>query len=251
MLKDIKIAFFDLDGTLTNSNHEISKQNEEALKTLKEKNIKIVFSSGRWDTYVIKYNKGLNLVDYIICNNGAEILDLNNSKIIKGDLFDEEIINNLINYCKQNNLEIIFNGLLKRYTINDIIDGPIYQVVIICNSKEDIQRIVEYTERINTKVTYISSAYYKNIQAKTYTTNINLKDSDKGNGIKYLLNELNIDKQNSICFGDNDNDLTMFNNCGIKVCMANGINSLKENSDYITLSNDEDGVAYFINNYIK
>ena len=43
----------------------------------------------------------------------------------------------------------------------------------------------------------------------------------------------------------------MFLNVGIKVCMDNGSNKLKEISDYITLSNDEDGVAYFINNYIK
>ena len=43
----------------------------------------------------------------------------------------------------------------------------------------------------------------------------------------------------------------MFLNCGIKVCMENGIQKLKDIADYITISNDEDGIAYFINTYIK
>lgn len=249
MLNNIKIAFFDLDGTLTNNKKIITDNNIKALKYLKENNIIIVICTGRWDSYVINYNNS-NIIDYIICNNGAEVYDLNNNKIINSETLDLDTISKINKYCKNNNLDITYNGLLNRYKSNNT-NNPIYQGVIICTKKEEVNKLIEFCKEINTKITYISSSYYKNVNAKSYTTNINLIKSSKGNGIKKLLNYLNINKENSICFGDNDNDIDMFLNCEIKVCMKNGMQELKDMADYITLSNDEDGIAYFINNYIK
>lgn len=250
MLENIKIAFFDLDGTLTNSKQLITENNINALKYLKKKNIKIVICTGRWDNYVINYNKS-NIIDYIICNNGSEIYDLNNNKLINSETLSSDTINNINKYCKDNNLDIIYNGLLKRYKINDVINNNVFQGVIICKEKEEVNKLIEFAKKIDTKITYISSSYYKNINSNSYTTNINLIETSKGNGIKKLLKHLNINKEDSICFGDNNNDIDMFLNCGIKVCMENGLKELKDIADYITLTNDEDGIAYFINNYLK
>lgn len=250
MLENIKIAFFDLDGTLTNSKQLITENNINALKYLKKKYIKIVICTGRWDNYVINYNKS-NIIDYIICNNGSEIYDLNNNKLINSETLSSDTINNINKYCKDNNLDIIYNGLLKRYKINDVINNNVFQGVIICKEKEEVNKLIEFAKKIDTKITYISSSYYKNINSNSYTTNINLIETSKGNGIKKLLKHLNINKEDSICFGDNNNDIDMFLNCGIKVCMENGLKELKDIADYITLTNDEDGIAYFINNYLK
>ena len=251
MISNIKIAFFDLDGTLTNSKKIISKENIKALKKLKNKNIIIVICTGRWDSYVINYDKELNIIDYIICNNGAEIYDLKNNKLIYSDTLSNNKINIINKYCLDNNLDITYNGLLSRYKINNIIDNNIFQGVIICTKKDDVKKLINFSKKIDTKITYISSSYYKNKSAKSYTTNINLNKTSKGNGIKKLLKYLNINKEESICFGDNNNDIDMFLNCGIKVCMENGLKELKNISDYITLTNNNDGIAYFINNYIK
>lgn len=247
MFNNIKIAFFDLDGTLTNDNKIISTNNINAIKKLKDKNIKIVFSSGRWDSYIEEYNKNLNIIDYIICNNGSCIIDLNNNKIIFEQFFNKQQINEIINYCTNNNLELIFNSYHKRYNKFDNINTNIYQGVIICNKKEDIDKLIDYTNNSKElKLTYISSSYYNNILKNKYTVNINLKNTSKGNSVKYLLDYLKIDKKDSMCFGDNDNDIDMFDNCGIKIAMENSLNKLKEKADYITLSNIDDGVSYFI-----
>ena len=72
--------------------------------------------------------------------------------------------------------------------------------------------------------------------------NINI---NKGDAVKLLLKKLNIDKKYSICFGDSINDFDMFDACGIKVAMGNALDSLKEKADYITESNDNDGITYF------
>lgn len=247
-MKDIKIAFFDIDGTLTNSKQELTDNVINSLRYLKNKGIILVLTSGRWDSYILNYNID-NLFDYIIANNGAEIYDINSNKVLYEEFMDKIDINIIDSYCNENNIEMINNTYFNRS--NNIIDN-IYQSVIICKSIQEVDDLKQYVNELNnTYISYISFAYYKKITKKSYTININNKITNKGKSVKYMLDYLNIDKENSICFGDNINDLDMFNNVGIKVCMDNGSNKLKELSDYITLSNDEDGVAYFINNYIK
>ena len=61
---------------------------------------------------------------------------------------------------------------------------------------------------------------------------------------------MNIRKEDTICFGDRINDITMFNSCGKTVAMKNADEDLKKIANYITLSNDENGVADFINRYM-
>ncbi len=248
-MDNIKIAFFDIDGTLTNSNKIITDKTKESLKYLHNKGVKLVLASGRFDDFALEYNKDLNVFDYLICNNGAEIIDINNNKLIYFDNLTTKldlIINNI------NTKNIIFNGLHKEYTLEDNYkENNIYQVVAITKTKEEVNNIIEFTKKNDLKVTYISSAYYKDIDTGRYTTNINLENTSKGHAIKILLSILNISKDDSICFGDNDNDISMFNECGIKVAMDNGMKELKDMADYITLNNNEDGVAHFINEYIK
>lgn len=69
------------------------------------------------------------------------------------------------------------------------------------------------------------------------------KNSSKGNGIEILAKHLNIKKEEIVVMGDGGNDLSMFEVAGYKVAMANGSEILKSKADYVTATNDEDGVA--------
>lgn len=250
MFKDIKIAFFDLDGTLANSDGLISDDNAKALKLLKEMGIKNVLSTGRCFKYLFKYD--ISIFDYIICNNGACVIDCNNKKVIYEEVLSDEYIKIITDYCDKYNHELIFNGLNDQYSKDNISSNDnMYQAIVFVKEKEEVKELINYVQMYNLKVTYISSAYYKPGKFKKYTTNINLKDTDKGKTISLLLKSLNIDKNQSICFGDNFNDLTMFENCNIKVAMDNGLKELKDKADFITSSNDLNGVAHFIFNNIN
>ncbi len=66
-----------------------------------------------------------------------------------------------------------------------------------------------------------------------------------------MLEILNIKKEESIAIGDDNNDLSMFEQVGYKVAMENAIDSVKQKADEITLSNDEDGVAIFLDKLLK
>ena len=76
-------------------------------------------------------------------------------------------------------------------------------------------------------------------------------DSNKGNAVKKLLEILNIKKEETIAIGDDINDLSMFEQVGYKVAVSNAIDIVKEKADEITLSNDEDGVAVFLNKLLE
>ena len=94
MKEDIKIAFFDLDGTLLNDNKDISKEDIETLNYLHDIDIKIVLASGRFDKIVSKYAQVLGCVDYLISNNGALMYDKQDNIIFK-DIFNPTLLNKL------------------------------------------------------------------------------------------------------------------------------------------------------------
>ncbi|MDD5792837.1 MAG: Cof-type HAD-IIB family hydrolase [Erysipelotrichaceae bacterium] len=77
---------------------------------------------------------------------------------------------------------------------------------------------------------------------------LTIKDG-KGKGIRDILDYLNIDKSETLCIGDNDNDLEMFKACGIKVAMGNSIDPIKEIADYVTADVDDDGLAKALEHY--
>jgi len=75
-------------------------------------------------------------------------------------------------------------------------------------------------------------------------TNIN---AHKGNALKLLCAHAGIDISQTAAFGDGGNDITLIREAGLGVAMSNAIPELKAAANYITLSNEEDGVAYVIN----
>ena len=73
---------------------------------------------------------------------------------------------------------------------------------------------------------------------------------DKAHSLQKLLNSIGLTADSMICCGDGFNDLSMIEYAGLGVAMENAIPSLKEAADYVTLSNDEEGVAKFIEKYV-
>ena len=86
---------------------------------------------------------------------------------------------------------------------------------------------------------------------KTIFCDIANINSNKGNAVKKLLEILNISKNEAIAIGDDNNDLAMFEQVGYRVAVDNAIDVVKEKANEITLSNDDDGVAVFLEKLLK
>ncbi len=113
---DIKIAFFDLDGTILNEQQKITNKSKEALEYLKSKGVILVLATGRIDAYAFKYAKELKVIDYIIANNGALIYDIKNNKYIFEEPFNKILLKQLWDYTNNSKLGITLNAKNHRYS---------------------------------------------------------------------------------------------------------------------------------------
>lgn len=268
---NVNIAFFDIDGTLTNSNKVLTLNTVNTLKKAKDMGIEIVLCSGRSNLYILNYANKLD-ANYIISSNGSLIYDIKKDIKISTNTIEYECVKDIFNYASENKYACILTTFEKSYINNFVDDSSIdykdIEVELINNiddiKKKDIYQIiikdtnydkmVSLEKYINTKkdvkVINYTFDYLNKVKDGYYFFDIVCNSVSKGNGIKMLLSYLNLKESNAICFGDSVNDLDMFNVCGEKVAMGNAINDIKERADYITESNDRDGISKFFDNYI-
>ncbi len=263
---NVKIAFFDIDGTLTNSRQELNNNTIETLQKAHEKGIEIVLCSGRTNTYVCNYLKQISGAKYAISSNGAEIYDFENKTNIFEKKMDFLEVKYLWEYCKNNKLSVVLNTINERfaniYTLRP--DSKVFVDSIDFLEKENIFQIViadfyynnmklledKINELENTNIINFSHDYLKKLETGNLWFDIVKNNVNKGNAIKYLLEELGIDSKDAICFGDSVNDIDMFNECGVKVAMGNALDEIKNIATYITDTNDNDGITKFFNEHI-
>lgn len=254
-----KLIVTDMDGTLLNEVHEISDENKHALKKASKKGIKVAIATGRIYESTIKYARELSIETPIICCNGALIKEENGNVIYERKI-EDYMCNNIIDLLEKHNIyyqcftdDTIFtpyiNEWLRKYqmqedlnikiiesdNIKDSIKGSnILKFLIIENDLEllsNIERELKSIEDIE-----LTKSFFDNIE-------IMRKGVNKGSAVESLAEYLGIDKSEVITFGDNHNDLSMITYAGMGVAMGNAEEIVKENANYITCKNSENGVA--------
>ena len=255
-MKSTKIVFVDLDGTLKNNNQKISIRNKEIIEKLFDIGILVVFTTGRPLNYTISLSKQFSASNYVISSNGAEIYNYFNKKIIYNSIISNEVLIKLNELIKKYNLFFIANCFLKSYTNKDFVD-PGKKII---NSLEDIfdekisQLIVESYDIESMKKFKKELINIPNIKISNKSRNpkdsnkilfydITNKDVSKGNAIKILCDYLKIDINKTMAIGDSDNDIEMLQVSNVKIAMSNATNNLKKVANFVTLSNDQEGVA--------
>ena len=265
-----KYIFIDLDGTLTDSNKKVSENNIKAMNKLEEKDFEIVFCSGRNNDYLTNIANNCNTSRYIISSNGSMIYDNKENKVIHKDQIPFEILKKIYDYCEENEIAITFNTDKCRYfnkyfykdkkdikiidnyeLLNDII---ITQFVVGSYNYNQMLEVKEFLDKIN-ELEIVNISTTMKLKQKDSTSgffyDVVLKGINKGTGIKVFSNLMNIPKENLIAIGDHVNDLDMFKAVGYKVAMGNAYDELKDKANFITKTNDEDGVMYALEHIEK
>ena len=254
-----KLIVTDMDGTLLNDVHEISDENKKALKLVAKKGVKVAIATGRIYESTIKYAKELEINTPIICCNGALIKE-ENGKIIYENKIDQDICNKIIDVLDKNNIyyqcftdNTIFtsyiNEWLRKYQMQeglnikiiessnikkDIENRDILKFLII---ESDINKLLKVEEQLRLiDEIELTKSFFDNIEVMK-------KGVNKGSAIEDLTKYFGIDKSEVIAFGDNHNDLSMITYAGMGVAMGNAEDVVKENANFITCKNTEDGVA--------
>ena len=267
-LNNIKAMFVDIDGTLTDSNKTVPEENRAAIKAAVDKGIFVIICSGRGNQYVELRSKLANASDYIISSNGAQIYNYATKETLFGNEMNVQALEKVTNFVEERKCGYIINCSDIRYSnkylyrkmdpqdglidkISEVVK-PIYQLVVEADSYELIDEIVNYVKTVDElEILNYTPGYLKGDRTLDhYYLDINSKGIDKGVAIGEFLKLFKIKKEEALCFGDHVNDEPMFDACGIGVAMGNANDRLKARAKYVTKTNDENGVAYFINNYV-
>lgn len=264
-----EILVLDIDGTLTTSEKVISNETKEAIMAIQDRGHKVVLASGRPTPGIRPLADELKLQEYggyILSFNGAKIINCATEAII----YQNTIPKDMIPKIYQAALE--FNVGLISYEGNDVIVGTdvdeyiIKEAAINRISYRQVENFPEYiTFDINKCLMTGEPSYLAKVEEQLknrFGDVLNIYRSepfflelmphhvDKAFSLGKLLDHLGLSREQMISCGDGFNDLTMIQYAGMGVAMANAQQVVKEAADYITLSNDEDGVAHVIKEFM-
>ena len=267
-MKNIKLIASDLDGTLLNNKHKITEYNKKIIKAAEDIGIKFVISTGRPSSSAFKFLKELDSNAEMISFNGALVTDINNNTLYNEKLAPDTSLE-LIKIAEKYNIYYqAFSA--NSWNISDDSSkwlnyytsiAEIYDYKIGFNNlknKEDFHFIKfmfiaenEILKKIEKELNNIfSSNIYHTFSRDVYLEVMNPKVS-KANALKFILDKYSISREETIAFGDNNNDLEMLEFAGISVAVDNAEKNIKEKCQYITKSNEENGVGEFLNKYLE
>lgn len=262
MSETYEIIVLDLDGTLTNSKKVITPKTKDALMRIQKEGKKVVLASGRPTGGIVKLADELDLKSYggfVLAFNGGKIINYETGEIVYNKTIPVELVPAVYEQaCRlgvgvltyKGNTIIHGNGVNEYSSIEAKINGmPI----------KEVDNFAEYVDYPVNKFLMTGEpekiAKAQDVMRQTFGEQLNIFRSepffleivppsiDKAYSLGKLLEYLGEKKEQMICCGDGFNDKSMIAFAGLGVAMANAQPEVKEVADYITTSNDEDGVA--------
>lgn len=259
----------DLDGTLLNSDSEISSNSIKFLKELISYGNKVVIASGRSDTNLEKFYNKLNLNTPLISYNGSKISFPNTKKKDISSKLDKEVVFKFINHFGQDSFvnilaeddtnayfkkkyelfESFFSAEKKEILIGDVLKNikrDLFSIIFQSSDTSNNDNMYSYLKSINPEYG-IRFWHDAKVYGEFYKEGIN-----KGSALKKVAKILKIKEENVIAFGDGTNDLEMLCAANHSFAMKNGSDTLKKYAKYVTNhTNSEEGVIKALESLFK
>lgn len=264
-----KILVLDLDGTLTNKKKEITVHTKETLIRAQEAGVKIVLASGRPTYGIVPLAEELRLGDfegYILSYNGGQIIDWKTKKMMYENELDPKVYPYLYECAKKNGFVIL--SYKDEYIVSEDAGNPYVQHEAFLNRMPSITvpnflevfdfpvpkcLIVGDPEPLSVleqKMKQDLEGRMNVFRSEPFFLELVPNGIDKARSLAVLLDELGMKPEEMVAVGDGFNDLSMIQFAGLGVAMANAQDVVKEAADYVTLSNEEDGVAAVVEKFL-
>ncbi|MGL5635930.1 MAG: Cof-type HAD-IIB family hydrolase [Bacteroidales bacterium] len=268
-MQKYKILVLDLDGTLTNSKKEVSEENKKTLIEAQKNGVKIVLASGRPTYGIVPIAQELGIENYggyILSFNGGTIINWETKETVYESVLPNHVVPGLYNEAKDHGFTILsykddhiitenkddkYVGVeahLNKMAVKEVpcflnaVPRSLPKCLIVGNQEE----LAILEKKMQTKYGEEMSIY----RSEPFFLELMPQNIDKAQSLQRLLDHLSLTKEEMIACGDGYNDLTMVEFAGLGVAMANAQDAVKNVSDYITLSNDEDGIAHVVRKFI-
>ncbi|MDO5418079.1 MAG: Cof-type HAD-IIB family hydrolase [Lachnospiraceae bacterium] len=266
-----EMIVLDLDGTLTNREKIITPRTKAVLKEAMERGKKVVLASGRPVYGVMPLAKELELAKYggyILAFNGGVILDCATEEMVFSRMLPAEAnqkimqlaVENRVDFLTYENDYILTNNAENQYAqveskINHLrlhevdldelfarLDFPVPKFLMLDDG--------DYLATVEPKVKAALGKNFSVYRSEPFFLEVLPKGVDKALSLERLLEKVHMTKDQMIACGDGYNDLSMIQFAGLGVAMANGVLPVRKAADYITASNDEDGVALVVEKFM-
>ena len=278
-MNEIKLIALDMDGTLFNSQGEISQKDRNAIRKATEAGVAVAVATGR--SYIelpieLLYEIG---VRYAITGNGSAVYKLPNMECVYSDCLDLEVLCEILEEIKK--LDVYYDVY---------IEGRVYRPKNVAHNirkmdmPESVHEMIERTRivvedlvdfvRTSGKQVEKTTINFALLEDGTYldrdkTTEIlerypqiqylcggfhnwefTRAGVTKGSGLVFLADRIGVAMEQTMACGDSQNDFFMLEAAHLAVAMENATEELKEISDFITLSNENSGVAYAVDRFV-
>ena len=247
-----KLIALDMDGTLLRKDKTVSERTKKAIEDARKKGVTVVLATGRPIDGVTKYLEELDMYgenDYVLSYNGGLVLKTKNREAICKIGLTGEDLHYLYEISKELGVNIhAFSetkGLItpknSKYTE---VEANINNIKIMMIDEEEVlqKAIDNLPKEVYDKYTVVRSAPY-------FLEFLN-KEVNKGVGVEMLAKHMGITLDQVITMGDAGNDLHMIECAGMGVAMGNAFEEIKEVANYITDTNENDGVAKAIEHLV-
>ena len=266
--KNIKLFATDLDGTLLDSKHTLKEVSREALISLSKNGIIVAAATGRALTSLPDSITSMESVKYLITANGAKIYLNSTGELIYEKYLSEKALDSVMHFFSEPNImcEAFWDGIphVEMYRYNDAKNYgiPKWFSDYFFQSRKPLddffpalRKNMDKIENINfvfgdeevKKYVFNELSANKHLYELTTSFPFNYEIGgigvSKGTAVDFLTKRENILQEQTICFGDNENDISMIEYAGIGVATANAVPKAIEAADYVTEDNENDGVA--------
>ncbi len=253
----VKMIVSDLDGTLVRNDQTISNKTTEVFRKCAEAGIRIVLASARPPRMTKNLMPEDIDIDVIINYNGALVYengDIVLQKMLHGDVIEKilDVVHDKVknpkicfeiddaHYANFNVIEAFGDIPYTPVNLNDFKTDTAYKI-ILCNMKHENKTEILHSLPADCTCMVTDGDQIYQIMAG---------DVSKFDALRFVLDKYKIGPNEIMCFGDDTNDIEMLMNCGISVAMGNAAPEIKKAAKYSTGSNDDDGVAIFMENYL-
>ncbi|CNE30060.1 sugar phosphatase [Yersinia nurmii] len=266
----IELIAIDMDGTLLNGLHQITPRVKQAIEAAQQKGVVVVLATGRPYIGVTQYLRELNMEnsnDYCISNNGALVQKAATGECVLQEtlsfddyLYFEAMARQLGVHFHAFDYNTLYtaNKDISKYTIHETVLTGIplkYRSVSEMDPTMRFPKVmmIDEPELLDRAIAQIPAEVFDKftiMKSSPYFLEILSKRVDKGAGVRMLAEHLGIAQENVMTLGDQSNDYAMIEYAGLGVAMGNAIPELKEIAQYVTATNEEDGVALAIEKFV-
>jgi Cof subfamily protein (haloacid dehalogenase superfamily) len=271
---DYKLVCIDMDGTLLSDKKTISDRNLRTIRLASEKGVRIAVCTGRIFISADFFSELLGVKSPVIASNGAYIREKDRDEIVYKATLGVEKCKKLLSVFRQFDIYPHYYTSDTVFTEKLVYSSSFYEevnktlpkdrqvkIVLVKDWNETFEKnekeifkgigVDDDIEKIQkAKIALRGMVDFEVVSSRFDNFEVMNKGVSKGSSVKILADYYGINKEQIICIGDSENDLSMIKFAGLGVAMGNADEAVKEAAKYITESNNCDGVAKTIEKFV-